>query len=128
MSNAHVVHVTREDGTWLAEVEGVAGGHTYARTLPKLRESIREVIVLADDLDDDAQPNYVLQFDVDDALVLSAVFAGRARDELEQREAELAAETRMLARRLSDAGWSVRDAADMLHLTPGRISQLVGHH
>ena len=42
----HVV-VTREDGSWLADVPELAGAHTDARNLPTPDRYVREVIVLA---------------------------------------------------------------------------------
>ena len=41
------VVVTREDGSWLADVPGLEGAHTYARSLPALDRAVREVVVLA---------------------------------------------------------------------------------
>ncbi len=46
------VQVTREDGRWLADVVGLRGAHTYARTLATLERYVREVIVLAADLEE----------------------------------------------------------------------------
>lgn len=51
----YTVHINREDGTWLADVPAVSGAHTFARTLDELVQSVREVIVLMDDLPDEAQ-------------------------------------------------------------------------
>lgn len=50
------VVVTREDGQWLADVPGLTGAHTYARSLPSLDQAVREVVVLAADLPDEAMP------------------------------------------------------------------------
>jgi predicted RNase H-like HicB family nuclease len=44
---AYRVVVTREDGRWLADVPGLEGAHTYARSLPALDQAVREVVVLA---------------------------------------------------------------------------------
>lgn len=51
----YTVHVNCEDGTWLADVPTVGGAHTYASTLEDLIASVREVIVLMDDLPDNTQ-------------------------------------------------------------------------
>ena len=51
---AYRVVVTREDGMWLAELPGLPGAHTYARTLAALDKAVREVVVLVTDLPDDA--------------------------------------------------------------------------
>ena len=51
------VVVTREDGHWLADVPSLEGAHTYARSLPTLDQAVREVVVLAADLPDEAMPS-----------------------------------------------------------------------
>jgi len=66
------VVATREDGMWLADVPAVPGAHTFARSLPALLESVREVVGLMDDLPDDATPDFTLTFDVDDPDVGTA--------------------------------------------------------
>ncbi len=48
------VVITREDGHWLAEVPSLKGAHTFARSLPALDQAVREVVVLAADLPDEA--------------------------------------------------------------------------
>lgn len=58
------VVVAREDGRWLADVPALAGAHTYARSLPALDQAIREVVVLAADLPDEAMPGLVLDYEV----------------------------------------------------------------
>lgn len=63
MSESYRVRVTQEDGAWLAEIPDLEGGHTYARTLAGLDRAVREVIVLADDLPDEAIPDLVLEWD-----------------------------------------------------------------
>ncbi len=57
------VVVTREDGRWLADVPSLEGAHTYARSLPTLDQAVREVVVLAADLPDEAMPSLVLDYD-----------------------------------------------------------------
>jgi hypothetical protein len=55
-SGTYRVIITREDGLWLADVPSLQGAHTYARSLPALDQAVREVVVLAADLPDDAMP------------------------------------------------------------------------
>ena len=57
------VVVTREDGHWLADVPSLEGAHTFARSLPTLDQAVREVVVLADDLPDEAMPVLVLNYE-----------------------------------------------------------------
>lgn len=118
------VTVTREDGNWLADVPAVPGAHTFARSLAGLVESVREVITLMDDLDDNAEPAVNLLFEVSDPLVAESAKLGRERVELERREREVQAATARAVSCLTDSGYSVRDAAVLLAMTPGRVSQL----
>ena len=116
----YTVKVTREDGNWLADVLEVAGAHTFARTLEGLTKSVREVIVLMADLPDDAEVVWDWDFsEVDDEVVTSAAHIGRHRE-------DVAKQTAALAGKLVDRGMSVRDAAVLLRITPGRVSQLTG--
>jgi len=118
------VRVTREAGAWLADVPDVPGAHTFARSLEGLTRSVREVIVLMTDQADDATVDITFAFDVADPLVLKAAAVGFQRSEIAVREAELRKVTASLALDLSRHGYSVRDAAQLLAMTPGRVSQL----
>jgi len=126
----YTVIVTREGDAWLADVREVPGAHTFARSLDGLVKSVREVIILMDDLDDlddlddDADIDVELTYAVKDETVLAAANLGRDREAAAVRESELQAEARTLARALTGQGYSVRDAARLLAMSPGRISQL----
>ena len=118
------VIITREDDAWLADVPAVRGAHTFARSLPSLFDSVREVIVLMDDLPDDAKPEIVFKFDMRDQLIKHAAHVREARAELEKREAAILSETAEVVDSLTGAGYSMRDTAELVGLTPGRISQM----
>jgi predicted RNase H-like HicB family nuclease len=60
---SYAVLVTRDGDSWLADVPSVPGAHTFARSLEGLARSVREVVVLMDDLPDDAAVE--LDFHVD---------------------------------------------------------------
>ncbi len=124
MNTSYEVIVTREDGAWLADVREVAGAHTFARTLTALRKSVREVIVLMDDLPDDAEVVMSFRFDVDDEAVTEAARLGQERRALAAREADVMAGTARSVGNLIERGYSVRDAALLLNITAGRVSQL----
>ncbi|MDT4936104.1 MAG: hypothetical protein QOK11_3996 [Pseudonocardiales bacterium] len=121
---SYEVVITREGDDWLADVPAVPGAHTFARSLPSLFASVREVIVLMDDLDDDAEPDVTFRFEVADELVDAAVSVRKRRADLADLEARVQAETAKTVERLSRAGYSVRDAAALVGVTPGRISQM----
>jgi predicted RNase H-like HicB family nuclease len=59
------VHVTREDGQWLADVPELEGTHTYAASLTALDRHVREAIVLGADLPDDAMAGLDLVYSYD---------------------------------------------------------------
>jgi len=124
VSTSYEVIVTREDGAWLADVPAVAGAHTFARTLTGLRRSVREVIILMDDLPDDAAVAMSFRFDVDDATVMDAARLGQERRAIAAREADVIAGTARSVGDLIEHGYSVRDAAELLNITAGRVSQL----
>lgn len=119
----YTANITREGSDWLADIPTVPGAHTYARSLEGLTKAIREVIILMDDLPDDATPDIDMHFTTDDAAVAAAEHLRRRRQDLAKAETELIAETSRLAAILTD-NYSVRDTATMLGVTAGRISQI----
>jgi hypothetical protein len=126
----HVV-VTRDPEDvrfWLADVTGLDGGHTYARSLAALDRYVREVIVLAADLPDDAEDDLRLtwEYHTGDPTVDDAAAGLRSRRESAEVEARrLAEETSVLACQLVAEGrYSLRDAAALLAVSPSRIGQL----
>ena len=92
--------VTREDGHWLAEVPDLAGAHTYARSLPSLDQAVREVVVVAADLPDEAMPELVLDYDYhtgDPELDATALEVRRLRRHADDLAAAAAARTSQAA-------------------------------
>jgi hypothetical protein len=124
---AYRVVVTREDPHWLADVPELQGAHTYARSLPTLDQAVREVIVLAADLPDEAMPELVLDYDYhtgDPELDTTALEVRRLRQQADELAATATARTGQAAARLVARGLSVRDAAALLGVSPQRVSQL----
>jgi DNA-binding NarL/FixJ family response regulator len=123
----HTVVVTREDGMWLADVPGLEGAHTYARSLPSLDQAVREVIVLAVGLPDAAMPGLALDYRYetgDPELDATALEVRRLRRQADELAAEVAARTGQAAVELVARGLSVRDVASLLGISPQRVSQL----
>src|SRR5438552_13469484 len=121
------VVVTREDDQWLAEVPELQGAHTYARSLPSLDQAVREVVVLAADLPDEAMPELVLDYDYhtgDPELDATALEVRRLRRQADDLAATAAARTSQVAGQLVARGLSVRDVAALLGISPQRVSQL----
>jgi hypothetical protein len=120
---SYTVHVTREGDNWLADVPAVAGAHTFARSLEGLAKSVREVVILMADLEDDADVPLDFHYDIDDDTVGEAERLRRLRAAMLIQEAELISATARVASDLTRS-YSVRDTAAMLGLTAGRISQI----
>lgn len=121
------VVVTREDSNWLADVPELQGAHTYARSLPTLDQAVREVIVLAADLPDQAMPELVIDYDYhtgDPELDTTAMEVRRLRRQADELAAAATARTEQAAIRLVARGLSVRDVAALLGISPQRVSQL----
>ena len=97
------VIVTREDDAWLADVPSVPGAHTFARSLRGL----------------------TVTYQVDDPAVQDAAAVGRERRATRELEDKLLAHTSDAVTALAREGYSVRDAAALLDLTAGRVSQLL---
>jgi DNA-binding NarL/FixJ family response regulator len=125
--HAYRVVVTRENGHWLADVPELQGAHTYARSLPTLDQAVREVIVLAADLPDEAMPDLKLDYDYhtgDPELDTTALEVRRLRREADELAAIAATRTGQVAAQLVARGLSVRDVASLLGISPQRVSQL----
>lgn len=121
------VVVTREDGHWLADVPALEGAHTYARNLPTLDQAVREVVVLAADLPDEAMPALVLDYEYhtgDANLDTTAREVRQLRRQADELAAAAAARTSRAAAELVARGLSVRDVAALLGISPQRVSQL----
>ena len=80
--------------------------------------------ISTDDFDDDAEVDAEYEYRIDDERVSRAANAGRERRHLAKRERDLRLATVEAVRELHDSGYSVRDAAALLEVTPGRVSQL----
>ena len=121
------VVVTREDGHWLADVPSLEGAHAFARSLPALDQAVREVVVLAADLPDEAMPVLVLDYEYhtgDVSLDVTAQEVRQLRREADELAAAAATRTGRAAAELVARGLSVRDVAALLGISPQRVSQL----
>lgn len=120
--------VTREGSNWLAEVPGMPGAHTYAGNVSALVENLREVVALVLDLPGDAESDVSvhLKFTDADDVISEAARIGEQRAEAEATLKAVQSQTAAAAQRMSAAGYSVRDIAGVLRVTPGRVSQIVG--
>src|ERR1017187_4778656 len=86
---------------------GLEGARTYARSLPVLDQAVREVIVLAADLPDEAMPGLAVDYDYhtgDPELDVTALEVRRLRREADELAAASAARTGQAADRLVASG------------------------
>lgn len=121
----HVV-VTRDGDGWMADVPALPGTHTWAKTLRALDRNVREVIGMVQDLPRNAEAALDLEMDyhTGDPVLDERTDRLRAlRREQERAAAEIASNTRELARQLTTQ-LPVGDAAVLLGVSKGRITQL----
>ncbi|SPT53693.1 Uncharacterised protein [Actinomyces bovis] len=123
--STYTATVTREGEAWLAECDQEPTAHTWATTLTALRREIADAIILAADLPDDVSVTVRLTAGdgVNDA-VARAIELGNRRADLRAAENALRDDTLATVHDLLGAGWSVRDVAGAVGLTPGRIAQI----
>lgn len=129
--HSYRVVVTREDQDWLADVPDLQGAHTFARNLETLDTYVREVIVLAADLPDDAMDGLQIewQFRTGDAGLDEQLHALRTdRGRLAEQRRHLEESTAELAGQLGRAGFSVRDVAVLTGVSRARAQQLIGRN
>jgi DNA-directed RNA polymerase specialized sigma24 family protein len=123
----YTVTVTRDEETqsWLAQVDELPEAHTFARTLSALDGYVREVIVLVDDLPDEAEAEVAIRWayatgDAElDALLNDAERVRRARAQL----ATLTSDTKNIGVRLLHHGLSQRDTGALLGIAHQAVSK-----
>lgn len=125
------VRVEREDGDFVAYVSDEHGndlGSTYARSLRKLDQCVREVAVLGADLPDDAMPGLTLQWQYTDEALAEAAGVASELAELRAREATSVEHLHAAIRRLSGSGYSTRDVAAVTGVSHARVAQVLTSH
>jgi predicted RNase H-like HicB family nuclease len=123
----HVV-ATRDGDGWMADVPALPGTHTWAKTLRALDRNVREVIGMVEDLPRSTEAAMDLEMEYhtgDPALDQRTERLRARRREQERAAAEIASDTSELLRRFATQ-LSVGDAAVLLGVSKGRISQLRG--
>ena len=120
------VVVSHDGDVWVADAPALEGAHTQAGNLTRLDEAIREVIALVEDLPEGAEESIAIEYDYEgfDDVATAAAVVGQCRAEVDRAQAVLAAHTTTLTQALVARGWSVRDVAPLLGISPGRVSQL----
>jgi len=123
MADAYQVLVWQEESYWLADISGVQGAHTFARSIFSLRRSVQDVIRLMDDLDCDAPIELAISFAFEDDLLKEAVEVEQQRRHSKERQ-DMRRMTANVADRLVERGLSVRDVAALLGISFSRVAQL----
>lgn len=119
-----VVRIAREGQSWLAEVPTVPGAATFAGNLIALELAVREVLLLLLDIEDESVFEFEFEFSNVGEEMLAAVELGKRREELEREQKEIMTASARFIKQLSKEGYSVRDLSGILHMSPGRVSQI----
>ena len=117
--------VLREGTAWIASVTNADGAHTYSRTLRGLRSEVEEAIRAAEDLPDGDALEVEYDFLNADEEVRAAVAVGEKRADLDHQKQLLLVEGLLRAQKLIERGMSMRDVADLIGVSPGRVSQIL---
>jgi predicted RNase H-like HicB family nuclease len=115
----------RTDVWWAISVPELKGVHTQARRLNGAEAMVREAIALFLDV----APNsfaVTLRAEVPEAQesITEALIARQAAREADEKAA---AATRAALKRLTELGLTVRDAGQLLGISPQRVSQLTSN-
>jgi predicted RNase H-like HicB family nuclease len=124
MAATYRVKLTRDDeGAWLAWVPSVPGCHTYGRSIEQAMNRIREALSLwvDDAVTAELQPDIRLSEPTRSNVRRVRAARDRAQRAEDDARALLAATVRELTR---EEGWSVRDVAGVIGLSPQRIHQI----
>ncbi len=127
MRTSYTVRYERDEtGWWIAQVKETPAAITQGRTIAEARRRIREALALA--LDDDAAAERAKLIDdvrlpAEARRALEQARAARARLATESKKAQesTAKAVRML---LESMHLSVRDAGDLIGISPQRVHQL----
>ena len=123
----YTARYTLEDGDWLVEIDEIPQVHTFGRTLARAQANIRDALALwlqADDASDLDVRDEIAAIPAKLARVVAEANEARAQaDELSGRAQDLTA--RAAQQLVGELGMSVRDAAQVLHVSHQRVHQLV---
>jgi predicted RNase H-like HicB family nuclease len=127
MRTSYTVRYERDEtGWWVAQVKEAPAAITQGRTIAEARRRIREALALA--LDDDAAAKRAKLVDdvklpADARRALEEARAARARLATESKKAQKSTAKAVRAL-LESMHLSVRDAGDLIGISPQRVHQL----
>jgi predicted RNase H-like HicB family nuclease len=116
-----VDYVLGDDGWWTASVREVRGAHTQGRSIAQARRRVREALSLFVEGADRAELLDNIRIDAETRSLLRR--ASQARAALERQQKTTSALARFAVKRLT-AKMSVRDAGEVLGVSPQRVQQL----
>ena len=124
MAATYRVKLTRDDeGAWLARVPSVPGCHTYGRSIEQAMNRIREALSLW--VDDAVTAELEPEVQLSEPARSNVRRVRSARDRAQRAEDEARALLTETVRELThEEGWSVRDVAGVIGLSPQRIHQI----
>lgn len=125
LTTYRVTYERDADEYWVADAPELVGAHTQGRTIPTARARIREVIALIDDLDDEDAFGLEEEFVLPDSTAKAIASALEKRHTAELARMDAMAQTETGAKLLIESKVSMRDAADILGISSGRVQQLV---
>jgi predicted RNase H-like HicB family nuclease len=127
MRTSYTVRYERDEtGWWVAQVKEAPAAITQGRTIAEARRRIREALALA--LDDDAAAKRAKLIDdvklpADARRALEQARVARARLATESRKAQEST-AKAVRTLLKSMHLSVRDAGDLIGISPQRVHQL----
>jgi predicted RNase H-like HicB family nuclease len=116
-----VDYVLGDDGWWTASVREVRGAHTQGRSIAQARRRVREALSLFVDDADRAELFDNIRIDAETRSILRK--ASQARAALERQQKSVSQLSRTAVKKLT-ARMSVRDASEVLGVSPQRVQQL----
>lgn len=130
VATRQVTVVFEPDGAgWHVFIPEVQGCRSHGRSIAEGRKNIREAFALCNEEDSDADRlehtvEFVEEMRVPKAVRRAVDRALRAREAADRKVAEAATSAAEGARVLRQAGLSLRDAGELLHLSHQRVKQL----
>ena len=121
MSRQFNVRASREGDWWFLEVDGVEGGFSQARRLDQVDRTIRDLLSLLLEIPSD-DVDLRVHIDWPAGLREASGRARQAREEAEHAREAATIEMRRAAAAAVDAGFTVRDVAELLEVSPQQIS------
>ena len=114
--------VARRSGDWWAvEVEAVPGLFTQAKRLDQVEAMVQDAARMLGA----GEVDVTVRIELSDEAKSEVLEAKEAAARAAESQAESAAMVRQVARHLRESGFTVRDVAKVLEVSPQRISQLV---